>query len=213
VIRAIVSDFGGVLTSPLMGAFSAFQESSGVPLEVLYSSIGSVGARIGANPLYELETGRMTEAAFLAEIGDELTAALGRPIEMGRFGTDYFASLTPNQPMIDLMRELRADGYRMAICTNNVREWEALWRAMLPVEEIFECVIDSAFVGVRKPDPAIYAITLERLGTPPAQCLFIDDIDVNCEAASAAGMRAIQFVDNDQAIPAIRAAVSGILPA
>ena len=52
----------------------------------------------------------------------------------------------------------------MAILTNNVREWEPLWRAMLPVDEIFELVVDSAFVGMRKPDPRIYELTLERLG-------------------------------------------------
>ena len=62
------------------------------------------------------------------------------------------------------MRELRDRGYRMAILTNNVREWEELWRAKLPVDEIFELVVDSAWVGMRKPDPAIYQLTIERLG-------------------------------------------------
>jgi putative hydrolase of the HAD superfamily len=211
--RAVVSDFGGVLTSPLIGAFIAFQEASRVPLEVLYGALGAISARSGANPLYELETARMTEADFLGAVGEELSAQLGRPVDMGDFGTDYFAGLTPNEPMISLMRELRHDGYRMAICTNNVREWEPLWRAMLPVDEIFEVVVDSAFVGVRKPDPEIYAITLERLRTPAAECLFIDDVDVNCTAAQAAGMHAIQFVDNEQAIPAIRAALATDQPA
>jgi putative hydrolase of the HAD superfamily len=208
MIRAVVSDFGGVLTSPLIGAFIAFQESSGVPLDVLYGALGAVAARTGANPLYELETARMTEADFLGAVGEELSAQLGRPIDMGEFGKDYFAGLTPNEPMISLMYELRGAGYRMAICTNNVREWEPWWRAMLPVDEIFEIVVDSAFVGVRKPDPEIYAITLERLGTPAAETLFIDDVDVNCTAATAAGMHAIQFIDNEQAIPAIRAALA-----
>ena len=62
------------------------------------------------------------------------------------------------------MRELRERGYKLAICTNNVREWEPLWRAKLPVDEIFDVVVDSAFVGMRKPEPRIYEITLERLG-------------------------------------------------
>ena len=65
------------------------------------------------------------------------------------------------------MRELRQRGYRLAICTNNVREWEPLWRAKLPVDEIFDVVVDSAFVGFRKPEPAIYQLTLERLGVEP----------------------------------------------
>ena len=78
----------------------------------------------------------------------------------------------------------------MALLTNNVREWEPLWRSMLPVDEIFELVVDSAFVGMRKPDPEIYELTLERLGdgvTRRADCLFVDDIEVNVEAARDAG--------------------------
>ena len=58
--------------------------------------------------------------------------------------------------MIEYMHELRGRGYKMAICTNNIREWEAQWRAMLPVDEIFDVVVDSAFVGSRKPEPRIY---------------------------------------------------------
>lgn len=209
MIRAIVSDFGGVLTTPLMDSFAAFEQSSGIPLEALYGSIVKLGTRVGANPLYELETGRMTEREFLEGLGAELTEQLERPIELTGFGAAYFAGLHPNEPMIELMRELGGDGYRMALCTNNVREWEPIWRAMLPVPELFELVVDSAFVGVRKPDPEIYEITLERLGTPAAECLFIDDVDVNCTAARAVGMRSVQFVDNEQAIAAIRSALLG----
>jgi putative hydrolase of the HAD superfamily len=92
--------------------------------------------------------------------------------------------------------------------TNNVREWEPLWRSILPVDEIFEVVVDSGFVGCRKPDRAIYDLTLERIGNPlPDQCLFIDDTDVNCDAARSLGMTAIHYLHNDQAIPEIRAAL------
>ena len=86
--------------------------------------------------------------------------------------------------MIDYMRELNGRGRRLAICTNNVREWEARWRAMLPIDEIFDTVVDSAFVGMRKPDPEIYRLTLERLGAAPAEALFVDDVELNCEAAA-----------------------------
>ena len=67
---------------------------------------------------------------------------------MDGFGERYFAQLAPNERMIDYMRELRERGYKLAICTNNVREWEQRWRAMLPVDEIFDVVVDSAFVGI-----------------------------------------------------------------
>jgi epoxide hydrolase-like predicted phosphatase len=102
--------------------------------------------------------------------------------------------------MIEYMRELSGRGYKLAICTNNVREWEQLWRAKLPVDELFDVVIDSAFVGVRKPEPAIYERTLEQLGVSAQAALMIDDIEVNCDAARALGMQAIWFQSTDQAI-------------
>jgi putative hydrolase of the HAD superfamily len=79
---------------------------------------------------------------------------------------------------------------------------------MLPVDEIFETVVDSAFVGCRKPESRIYAITLERIGVAPESCLFVDDVKVNCEGAEKAGINAVHFRDNAQAIPEIRAALA-----
>ena len=110
--------------------------------------------------------------------------------------------------MIVFMASLRDEGYRMALLTNNVREWELRWRALAPVDEIFELVIDSAFVGVRKPEPEMYELTLTALGVPAAECLFIDDIEVNCIAAQEAGMAAVWFRDTDQAIADVRAALA-----
>src|SRR5437588_9260800 len=107
------------------------------------------------------------------------------------------------------MRTLRHDrGYRMALLTNNVRKWEPRWRAILPVVEIFEVVVDSAFVGMRKPDPGIYELTLDRLGKPADATLLIDDIEINCNAARELGMRAVWFRSTDQAIAEIEAALA-----
>jgi putative hydrolase of the HAD superfamily len=108
--------------------------------------------------------------------------------------------------MIDLMRELKRD-HRMALLTNNVREWEPLWRSMLPVDELFELVVDSAFVGLRKPDPAIYRLTCDRLGVGPEACLFVDDVEVNCTAAEEFGMTAVLYRSSEQAIAEMREAL------
>jgi putative hydrolase of the HAD superfamily len=100
----------------------------------------------------------------------------------------------------------------MALLTNNVREWEPRWRAMLPeIDEIFEVVVDSAFVGIRKPEPEIYQLTLERIGggLGPQECLFVDDVEDNVAAARRLGMTAVQFRSSDQAIAEIEAALSG----
>jgi putative hydrolase of the HAD superfamily len=207
--RAVISDFGGVLTSPLAGAFSAFEAHSGVPLVELGRAMAAEGIRRGVNPLFELEIGRLTEAEFLADLSGQLSRQLHREISLDGFGERYFADLEPNARVIEYMRELRTRGYRLAICTNNVREWEPRWRAMLPVDEIFDVVVDSAFVGMRKPSPEIYELTLQRLAVTAQEAVFLDDIEINCNAARAVGMKAVWFRSTEQAIEDLEAVLKG----
>ena len=206
-IEAVVSDFGGVLTTPLMHTFAALQDEDGIEQGAMGAALRHIAERDGAHPLFELECGRMTEHDFLAALSAQLRADLGRDdVEMQSFAERYFAHLEPNAPMIAFLRELRDDGYRLAMLTNNVREWEARWRAMLPVDELFETVVDSAFVGLRKPDPAIYRIVCDRLALEPAQCLFLDDFPGNVDAARRLGMHGIVVGDEwRDAIHALRA--------
>ena len=207
-IGFVISDFGGVLTSPLIQSFAAVQDQTGIPFEELGKAMSQLEQEEGVHPLYELEKGRLAEPDFLQKLGDTLEPALGHHPEMHRFREIYFEALQPNEPMIELMRELKERGYRMAMLTNNVREWEPLWRSMLPVDEIFELVVDSAFVGLRKPDPEIYRLTLERLGGVEAgSCLFVDDIELNCETARELGMTAVHYREPGQATTEIRLAL------
>jgi putative hydrolase of the HAD superfamily len=207
-IRAVISDFGGVLTTPLMNSFIAFQDETGISPEAMGRAMQAVAEREGAHPLFELEMGKMTEDRFLVLLRESLAPELGHEPELHRFREIYFNALEPNTPMIDLMRALKGRGFRMALLTNNVREWEPYWRSMLPVDEIFETIVDSGFVGMRKPDPTIYELTLERLGGVSAdESLFVDDVEVNCEAARKLGMTVVHFRDSDQAIGEIEAAV------
>jgi putative hydrolase of the HAD superfamily len=207
-IEAVISDFGGVLTTPLVQSFMAFQDQTGISSETLGKAMQAATEANGDNPLYEMERGEITEVAFLELLTDHLEPLLGHRPEMHRFKEIYFEALEPNPTMIELMRELKMAGYRMAMLTNNVREWEPLWRSMLPVDEIFETVVDSGFVGCRKPESRIYSITLDRLGLPAESCLFVDDVLVNCEGARRAGITAVHFKENEQAIGEIRAALS-----
>jgi len=207
-VEAIVCDFGGVLTTPLVESFMAFQDKTGITTETLGKAMQAATEANGDNPLYEMERGEITEVAFLEVLTDHLEPLLGHRPEMHRFKEIYFDALEPNPAMIELMRALKDEGYRMAMLTNNVREWEPLWRAMLPVDEIFETVVDSGFVGCRKPESRIYELTLERIDQPAETCLFIDDVLVNIEGARKAGLQAVHFQDNEQAIPEIRAALT-----
>ncbi len=207
-IRAIISDFGGVLTTPLMPALLSLQDEIGLTREAFGEALHGSQEKEGVNPLFAMERGEITEAEFLRRIGDELEPILGHRPHLHRFRELFIGGLDPNPEMIELMRELKAGGLRMAMLTNNVREWEPVWRPMLPVDEIFETVVDSAFVGCRKPEPEIYHLTLARLDLPAEACLFIDDLEPNIEGARALGLSAVHFRDNEQAIAEIRAAVA-----
>jgi epoxide hydrolase-like predicted phosphatase len=177
-------------------------------MEALGKALAEVAARDGKNPLFELETGRLSEAGFLSRLSEQLTTDLGRPAPLHGFGERYMERLDPNPRMIEYMRELRERGYEMAICTNNVREWEQLWRAKLPVDEIFQVVVDSAFVGFRKPEPQIFEITLERLGVEAQEAVLIDDVEMNCDAARKLGIQTVWFRETEQAIEELEAALA-----
>jgi epoxide hydrolase-like predicted phosphatase len=200
VIRAVVSDFGGVLTAPLMHGFARIQADTGVPAEAFGAALARATATDGRNPLFELEVGAITEAEFLTTIERELAAILDRSVTLHGFGERYMAALDPNDALFAHYRALHARGKRFAILTNNVREWEPLWRAKLPIDEIFETVVDSGFVGLRKPDRAIYELVLERLGLPAADCAFVDDLAVNVDAARELGFAVVHYRDTEQAI-------------
>jgi putative hydrolase of the HAD superfamily len=204
-IEAIVSDFGGVLTTPLLPTFLNLQDEIGVEPGDFGKALAAATELHGDNPLFAMERGELTEVEFLEQLGDALEPLVGHRPHLHRFRELFIGGLDVNPPLIELMRELKAEGFRMAMLTNNVREWEPTWRGMLPVDEIFELVVDSAFVGCRKPEPRIYEITIQRLELPAEACVLVDDILVNCEGAREFGMSAVHFRDNEQAIAELRA--------
>jgi putative hydrolase of the HAD superfamily len=207
--RAVISGFGGVLTTPLVEAFLALQRDSGIPLEAMGQAVAALSAQDGGNPVHALETGRLSERDFVARLERALSDAVGRAVELAGFSERWFAQLKPNRELLDYLHGLRERGLRLALLTNNVREWEPLWRAKLPVDELFEVVVDSAFVGVRKPDPEIYRLTLERLDLPPEACVFVDDNELNVRAARELGMQAVWFRSTGQAIADVERALDG----
>jgi putative hydrolase of the HAD superfamily len=201
-IAAVISDFGGVLTSPLDEAFLALQDGAGngVPLEAYGQAMGAAARVHGEHPLFALERGEISEREFLDRLEAGLAETLGRTVVLHGFGERLMAALHPNEELFAHYRGLRDGGLRMALLTNNVREWEPLWRPKLPIDEVFETVVDSAFVGMRKPEPEIYTLTLKRLGLPADACVFVDDLDVNIAAARDLGFHTVHFRDTAQAI-------------
>ena len=202
---AVVSDFGGVLTSPLFAALEEYAASCGTTLSELGVAMGAATRRAGVHPLYALERGEVTEVEFMRQVSAELPQG----VELTELGEGYFTRLERNEAMLDYLAELRGRGLRLALCTNNVREWEPRWRSMLhEIDELFEVIVDSGFVGTRKPEPEIYSIVLKRLGLPGSDCVFVDDVEDNCIAAAEAGMHPVHFRDSGQAIAEMRLLLS-----
>jgi putative hydrolase of the HAD superfamily len=172
-------------------------------------AFAAIEAAHGASPLAELESGRLSEVDFLSALAERLSERLGRPVDLSRFPEQLFAGLSPNEPFVAYMQQLRGRGYRMAICTNNVREWSQRWQALIPVREIFDVIVDSSVVGFRKPEEPIYQQVLRELGVDAEQAVFVDDLEVNCAAAAQLGMRAVWFQSTEQAMADIETALDG----
>jgi putative hydrolase of the HAD superfamily len=200
VIKAVISDFGGVITNPLIEGFTRAHAELGVPVEDLGTAMRLAAERNPEPPLWTLERGQITEPQFIGELEEILTEVTGAPVELDGYGRRLMGALEPNAPLLDYYRRLRDEhGLRLAVLTNNVREWQPIWRPRFKIDELFELVVDSGFEGTRKPEPEIYAITLERLALPGEACAFVDDVEVNVTAAREAGMHGVHFRDTAQA--------------
>jgi putative hydrolase of the HAD superfamily len=200
VIEAVVSDFGGVITLPLLEGFKRAHAELGIPIESLGKAMALVASRSPEPPLWTLERGQMSEPDFMAGLEAGLGEILGRPVDLNGYGERLMGELHANEELLAYYRSLRERGIRLAILTNNVREWHDTWRQKFEIDDLFELVVDSAFEGVRKPEPEIYALTLSRLGLPGEACAFVDDLEVNLPPARAASMHAIHFRDTAQAV-------------
>jgi putative hydrolase of the HAD superfamily len=208
-LHALVVDYGGVLTNPLAETFASFGQATGLSPQEIAGAMAHAAQRDGAAPMADLETARISERVFLDRLESALYATTGRVLDLGNFRDTWFAGRTANAPFITYLRSVRERGYRLALLTNNVIEWEQLWRATVPADDLFDLVVNSAEEKVRKPDPVIYERTLARLGLPGSACLFVDDVEENCAAAERTGMPTIQFETNEQAIADIELRLAG----
>jgi putative hydrolase of the HAD superfamily len=212
VIKAVISDFGGVVTLPLIEGFKRAHAEIGVPIEALGEAMRLTAARNPEPPLWTLERGQMTEPDFIAGLEAALTEVTGQPVTLDGYGARLMGELEPNEPLLDRYRALRERGVRFAILTNNVREWHDIWRSAFDIDALFELVVDSSFEGTRKPEPRIYELTLARLGLSAPECVFIDDVEVNVTAANELGLHGIHFRTTAQVLEALDAALEAPAP-
>jgi putative hydrolase of the HAD superfamily len=210
VISAVISDFGGVMTTPLSGSFAQATQEAGIPVDALRTAMGRMLEREDEPPLFRLERGEIGVDVFLAELQAELAEVLGQDVSVDGYAQRLMAAMRPNEPLVSYYRALKRErGIRIAVLTNNVKEWQPLWREPQKIDELAELVVDSSFVGMRKPEPRIYELTLERLGLPAEACVFVDDLEVNLPPARALGMATVHFQHTAQAVDELDALIVG----
>jgi putative hydrolase of the HAD superfamily len=214
VIEAVIFDYGGVFSSPLFRGIGKFEADMGYPpgavLELLFGDKAYVGVEgwAHAEPVetavgpreavthdwHRMEIGEISLEDWFAGVQARAPEVLGQPINMDAY-LKFMAEMPVgvHWPVVHRARELLADGMPIALLTNNVKEWGDHWRATFPVDELFEIVVDSSEVGMRKPDARIYLLTCERLGVAPEASVFIDDNAENIAAARALGMETVHF--------------------
>ncbi len=200
-ITTVLWDFAGVCVSSPWGALTDAGQGN---LELL---IGSYHEDTD-HPWHRVERGELAIRDWLTEV-TELGKAQGVEIDMAPLAA-LLGDLAVHEGVIARIRELREQGYRVGLLTNNVREGSAAWRAKIPVDELFDAVVDSCEVGMRKPNPAIYQLALDQLGvTDPSTAVFIDDAPGNVEGARRAGLHALLFEDEASCLAALDELLAG----
>lgn len=190
-ISAVLFDFGGVFTDSPFEAAKTFAGTIGVEPTAMLETVFGPYDRDSDHPWHRLERGEMSlldARADILQLGEsrgfeadlfQVLAALGR-------------SSGPRSEFLDRARILRSRGIPTAIVTNNVLEFRDAWRGMIPVDELFDAVVDSCEIGIRKPDSRIFEKALELLGNvEAASALFLDDYEGNVVAARSLGIRSI----------------------
>lgn len=198
MIKAVFWDFGGVFTgSPFY--LDDYARSLGTTNERLLEHVFGRYEANGDHPWHRLERGEGTLAEAL-EAADASCRADGID---GFTSEGFFKAMSGTSSderrdkAVAKVRELNEAGIRQAIITNNAKEFGDMWRALIPVDELFEAVVDSSAVGMRKPDPRIYQLALQQLEVArPETSAFLDDFEPNVIAARELGMHGVLVGDD-----------------
>ncbi|MGI5232922.1 HAD family hydrolase [Actinoallomurus sp. CA-142502] len=195
-VRGLIIDWGGVLTTPLRDAIAEWIEADDIDHEgyrlVMREWFAQAYARDGAvNPVHGLEDGSLPPAEFERMLAERLRTRGGMAVAAEGLLLRMFAAFEPVEEMYEALRRARAAGVRTCLLSNS-------WGNTYPREsfgELFDQVVISGEVGLRKPDPEIFHHALDLLGLPAPECAFIDDIEHNIRAAESLGIVGVHHAD------------------
>jgi putative hydrolase of the HAD superfamily len=205
-VRGLIVDWGGVLTTPLREAIAAWIAADDIDADgykvVMREGFTDAYAGDGAvNPVHGLEDGTLPAAEFERTLAERLRTRAGASVVAEGLLARMFAAFEPVEPMYEALRKARAAGARTCLLSNS-------WGNTYPRElfdELFDQVVISGEVGLRKPDPAIFHHALGLLGLPPHECAFIDDIEHNIRAAEELGIVGVHHTGAETTVPRLEA--------
>jgi putative hydrolase of the HAD superfamily len=192
---ALLVDWGGVMTSSPFESFSAFCEAEGLDPALLAGMFRN--DRRARDLLIGFEEGRLAEAEFETALAERL----GVPDAEGLIDR-LFSRAMPDEPMVDAVRAARAAGIKTGLISNS---WgtERYPRELLA--ELFDGIVISGEVGIRKPAPRIYELGVEAIDGDPAECVYVDDLTFNLPPAEALGMATVHHTAAETTIPELQA--------
>ena len=195
LVDALVFDWGGVMTVSVPEFVGAWLHSEAVDREVYGRIMREWLGReaLPGNPVHRLETGELTVVEFERLLAAELITTTGGRVGEKGLLQRMFGGATPDPAMVELVRKARAAGLHTALLSNS---WGEGYPKDLLVE-LFDTVVISGRVGLRKPDERIYHHTLDKIGVPAARAVFFDDAPINVDAAQAVGMHAFRHTGAD----------------
>jgi putative hydrolase of the HAD superfamily len=182
LVKALIFDFGGVLTNPVWESFAHFCREEGLDPDTIKELFRKDPGALA--DLRELEKGDVNEAEFERRFAERLGLASSEGLI-----ERLFVGMTPLEEMIEVVRVARAAGLKTGLLSNS---WSVDHYDRKMLDELFDVAVISGEVGMHKPEEEIYRLTVERLGVEPSECVFIDDLRENCEGAEAIGMTAVR---------------------
>ena len=185
---ALIVDFGGVLTTPLQGAMVRFADDLGIELQDLVRVALRAYAGHEDELVHRFETGHISDDEFSRDFAVRLQEATGRAVDPEGLVDRIFAGMAAEEDMMDAVVVARGAGYRTALLSNS---WGLSLYPRDRFPDMFDVVVISGEVGLRKPDPEIFNLTTERLGIAPERCVFVDDHPGHLKAALEVGMTTV----------------------
>jgi len=187
--RGLLVDYGGVMTTSMSSAFAAFALDAGVDPATFKAVIDDAYGRGDSQGMVaRLERGTTSLAAFERWLAERLSPGAAKPVEAAGLRERLFAGMEPDPAMAGAVARARAAGIRTGLVSNS---WGDSGYERERFGELFDVVVISAEVGMRKPDREIFLYAAGELGVPPEECVFVDDLLHNADGARAVGMEAV----------------------